>query len=203
DYRSWLIAGFPGGVQGFANALPKGIAAGTLPARTLAAGPAPAPRSTSMASTQGDFFLVAYTSPVLGDGRGGNKPWLQELPDPVTKISWSSWVELHPETAQRLGIDRGDILEVKTAQGTVTAPALPYLGIHKNAIAIPLGQGHRSTAQMASFQPKHHDPANIQWGYGRYARALGVQALDLLPLGTDGAGGLVLTSTKASISKTG
>jgi hypothetical protein len=43
DYRTWLIAGFPGGVQGFANALPKGIAAGTLPARTLAAGPAPCP----------------------------------------------------------------------------------------------------------------------------------------------------------------
>src|SRR4029078_7078249 len=56
---------------------------------------------------------------------------------------------------------------------------------------------------MASFNPKHHDPSNVQWGYGRYARSLGVQALDLLPLGTDGAGGLVLTSTKASISKTG
>ena len=99
------------------------------------------PKSPAIGGTQGDFFLVTYPSPVLGDGRGANKPWLQELPDPVTKICWSSWVEMHPETAQRLGIDRGDILEVKTANGTVRAPAFPYLGIHKDAIAIPLGPG--------------------------------------------------------------
>ena len=55
----------------------------------------------------------------------------------------------------------------------------------------------------ATFDPKSHDPSNVQWGYGRYARYLGVKALDLLPLGTDAAGGLVLTSTKASLSKTG
>jgi len=201
DYRSWLIAGFPGGVQGFANALPKGIAAGTLPARTLAAGPAPAPRSTSMASTQGDFFLVAYTSPVLGDGRGGNKPWLQELPDPVTKISWSSWVEIHPETAHRLGVDRGDVLEVKTAVGTVRAPAFPYLGIHKDAVAIATGRGHRAKAQVADFDPMSHD-GTVQWGYGRYARNVGINALDLLPVGNDAAGGLILTATKATVTKT-
>ena len=206
DYRTWLFGTLPGGDKAIGAALPKGIMAGTLGARTTTVAAAPAaagPKAPAIAGTQGDFFLVTYPSPVLGDGRGANKPWLQELPDPVTKIAWSSWVELHPETAQRLGIDRGDILEVKTAQGSVRAPALPYLGIHKNAIAIPLGQGHRSTAQMASFSPKHHDASNIQWGYGRYARSLGVQALDLLPVGTDGAGGLVLTSTKASISKTG
>jgi len=206
DYRTWLFGTLPGGDKAIGAALPKGIMAGTLGARTTTVAAAPAaaaPKAPAIASTQGDFFLVTYPSPVLGEGRGANKPWLQELPDPVTKIAWSSWVELHPETAERLGIDRGDILEVKTAQGSVRAPAFPYLGIHKNAIAIPLGQGHRSTAQMASFNPKHHDVSDTQWGYGRYARSLGVQPLDLLPVGTDGAGGLVLTSTKASISKTG
>ncbi|MGH9886054.1 MAG: 4Fe-4S dicluster domain-containing protein, partial [bacterium] len=132
-------------------------------------------------------------------------PWLQELPDPVTKICWSSWVELHPETAQRLGIDRGDILEVKTANGTVRAPAYPYLGIHKDAIAIPLGQGHKAGANVGEFHPLKHTPtvANVQWGFGRYARNSGVNAFDLIPVGTDAAGGLSWTATKASISKTG
>jgi len=77
------------------------------------------------------------------------------------------------------------------------------LGIHKNAIAIPLGQGHRAAAQMTAFNPKTHTPSSVQWGYGRYSRDLGVQALDLLPLTTDGAGGLALTVTKASVTKTG
>ena len=203
DYRSWLMAAFPGGVQGFANALPKGIASGTLAARTIAAAPAPTPRATSIASTQGEFYLITYPSPLLGDGRGANKPWLQELPDPVTKVCWSSWVEIHPETAQRLGIDRGDILEVKTATGTVRAPAFPYLGIHKDAIAIPLGQGHRPKAQVANFDPKHHDISQVQWGYGRYARGIGVNAFDLIPVGTHAAGGLIWTATKASMTKTG
>ncbi len=202
DYRSLLIAAFPGGAAALATALPKGIAAGTLPARAPRAviaskGAAPAAAGT------GDFTLVTYPSPLLGDGRGANKPWLQELPDPVTKICWSSWVEIHPETAQRLGIDRGDILEVKTAGGSVRAPAFPYLGIHKDAIAIPTGQGHRSKTQTAKFNPMHHAAGDLQWGYGRYSRDLGINVLDLIPVGTDAAGGLILTATKASISKTG
>src|SRR6185437_16973091 len=48
-----------------------------------------------------------------------------------------------------------------------------------------------------------HRPGDLQWGYGRYSRDLGVNVLDLLPVGTDAAGGAVLTSARASISKTG
>ncbi|MDB4873668.1 MAG: molybdopterin dinucleotide-binding region [Gemmatimonadetes bacterium] len=203
DYRSWFIANFPGGAAGLAAALPKGITSGTIAQRALPPAAAPVATATPMGSTTGDFFLVTYPSPVLGDGRGANKPWLQELPDPVTKICWSSWVEIHPETATRLGIERGDILEVKTATGTVRAPAYPYLGIHKDAIAIPIGQGHAAVKSMALFDPKHHSTGDVQWGYGRYSRDIGVNALDLIPAGTDGAGGLVWTATKASISKTG
>ncbi|MEP6492799.1 MAG: 4Fe-4S dicluster domain-containing protein [bacterium] len=202
DYRGWLIAGFSGGAQALAAALPKGIATGTLAPRVVAAAPTAPAKTTSIATTQGDFFLVTYASSLLGDGRGANKPWLQELPDPVTKICWSSWVEIHPETAQRLGVDRGDILEVKTANGTVRAPAFPYLGIHKDAIAIPFGQGHKASSKMAVFDPMHHDVNAVQWGYGRYARDLGINALDLVPVGTHAAGGFIWTATKASVTKT-
>ncbi len=210
DYRSWLIAGFPGGAAGLGAALPKGIATGTIaggaPASVVARGASPAASvasASNMAGATGDFFLITYPSPLLGDGRGANKPWLQELPDPVTKICWSSWVEIHPETAQRLGIDRGDILEVKTSNGTVRAPAYPYLGVHKDAIAMPSGQGHRSIAKLPMFEPKHHDASQVQWGYGRYARDIGVNVLDLMPTGTNAAGGFAWTATKASLSKTG
>ncbi|HEX3866717.1 MAG TPA: 4Fe-4S dicluster domain-containing protein [Gemmatimonadaceae bacterium] len=202
DYRSMLIAAFPGGAAGLATALPKGILAGALPPRP-ARPAAPARTATASAAGQGDLTLIPFQSALLGDGRGANKPWLQELCDPVTKICWSSWVEIHPETAIRLGVDRGDILEIKTAGGMVRAPAFPFLGIHKDAIAVPMGQGHRSKTQTATFNPMHHNPTDIQWGYGRYARDLGVNVLDLIPVGTDAAGGLILTVSKASVSKTG
>jgi molybdopterin-containing oxidoreductase family iron-sulfur binding subunit len=204
DYRSWLIQRFPGGMSAFTATLVKGVGPGAVATRT-----APSAAVTTLGaaapieSTKGDFYLVVYPSPVLGDGRGANKPWLQELPDPVSKVLWSSWVELHPETAYRLGIDRGDIVEVSTAAGKVRAPAYLYLGIRPDTIALALGQGHSSVAKLDQFEPKHTDPNVVQWGYGRYARNIGVRAHDLLGVTGDAAGGLALVSTRASLSKTG
>ena len=57
---------------------------------------------------QSGLPLMLYPSSRYFDGRGANKPWLQELPDPMTKAVWDSWVELHPQTAARLGIQDGE-----------------------------------------------------------------------------------------------
>jgi anaerobic selenocysteine-containing dehydrogenase/Fe-S-cluster-containing dehydrogenase component len=204
DYRNWLISRFPGGVNAFTATLVKGVGAGTVAARTAPTGaPAAITVPQPIDQTKGDYYLLTYPSPVLGDGRGANKPWLQELPDPVTKVLWSSWVELHPETATRLGIERGDIVEVSTANGKVRAPAYLYLGIRPDTIALALGQGHSAAVKLADFDGKHDDKVPIQWGYGRYARNLGVRAQDLLGAGSDNAGGFALVSTKVTLSKTG
>ncbi len=203
DYRSWLISRFPGGMNAFTAALVKGVANGSVAARTVSsAAPAQTAAAQPIEQTTGDYYLVTYPSPVLGDGRGANKPWLQELPDPVTKVLWSSWVELHPETASKLGIERGDIVEVTTANGKVRAPVYLYLGIRPDTVALALGQGHASVAKLDQFDGKN-DRVPTQWGYGRYARGLGVRAHDLLAGGSDAAGGFALVSTKASIAKTG
>ena len=203
DYRTWLISRFPGGETAFTAALARGMAPGTIAARPASAAAATQMRrAPALQTTQGDFFLVVYPSSTLGTGRGANKPWLLELPDPVQKIVWSSWVELHPDTAARLGIDRGDIVEVKTASGSVRAPAMPFLGVRPDTIAIALGYGHRARGSVPAFDPKAS--ANpVQWGYGRYARGLGINASDLLPAGTDATGQVVLTATRATIAKTG
>jgi molybdopterin-containing oxidoreductase family iron-sulfur binding subunit len=204
DYRSWLIGRFPGGAPAFAAALTKGMANGSAAPRGATGAPtiAAARRAGEIASTSGDVYLVINQSPVLGDGRGANKPWLMELPDPVTKILWTSWVELHPERAEQLGIERGDIVEVKVGNASVRAPAFVYLGIRPDTISISTGHGHRSATELPNFNPKAADRP-IQWGYGRYARGIGVNPLDLVPAGSNAGGGLVLTATKATISKTG
>ena len=91
-YRDMLISRFSGGANGLAAALPRGIAAGTTTAITPRAAAAPVVSQPG----NGDFFLMVYPHPVLGTGDGANKPWLQELPDPVTKIAWQTVAELHP-----------------------------------------------------------------------------------------------------------
>jgi molybdopterin-containing oxidoreductase family iron-sulfur binding subunit len=208
DYRNWLIGRYPGGTSAFTAAVQKGVAAGAVATRAAVPQVAvvPAQAAQPIDLTHGDFYLVTYFSSVLGDGRGANKPWLQELPDPVSKVLWSSWVEIHPQAAAKLGIERGDIVEVTTPGGKVRAPAYLYLGIRPDTIALAIGQGHSSVAKLDPFEPKNYDVkniTNIQWGYGRYARGLGVRAHDLLAPRTDLAGGLTLVSTKASLIKTG
>ncbi len=196
DYRSWLIARVPGNTATRSTMFAKGLGSGNITRREM---PAPsATQSATAAAATGDYFLVTYPSPTLGDGRGANKPWLQELPDPVTKVLWSSWVELHPETAAKLHVERGDVLEVTTSAGTVRAPALPYLGIRPDTVAIALGQGHSSPSQ-----PTYHDgkDTSVQWGYGRYSRSVGINANALLSGATNSGGGSIATG-KCSVTKT-
>jgi molybdopterin-containing oxidoreductase family iron-sulfur binding subunit len=202
DYRSWLMSRFPGGMNAFTAALQKGVASGSMAPRASAGAPTELKMPQPIGATQGDYFLVTYHSPVHGDGRGANKPWLQELPDPVTKVLWSSWVEIHPETANKLGIERGDIVEVKTLSGTMRAPAFLYLGIRTDTIALAIGQGHSSVTKLDDHDGKNYKVIPTQWGYGRYARNIGVRAHDLLVPGSNMAGGFVLTSTKATLTKT-
>jgi molybdopterin-containing oxidoreductase family iron-sulfur binding subunit len=178
DYRTWYISKFPGGGAAFTKALtqPSVSASPLVPttSKTLSTTAAPA------AAGQGDFFVHVSYSPTLGDGAGANKPWLQELPDPVTKICWQSWVEVHPSTAKKLGIKEGTHLTVETAAGKITAPAYIYMGVRPDTVGVSLGQGHTA--------------------YGRFAQNIGVNAYDLVPAGFDAAGGLIIGGLKGKVT---
>ncbi|HEX5386307.1 MAG TPA: molybdopterin-dependent oxidoreductase [Gemmatimonadales bacterium] len=113
----------------------------------------------------GDFYLVPGVSPLLYDGRGTNKPWLLENPDPVTKLTWNSWIEIHPTTARQLDIRNGEFLRLRTPQGAVEAPVLLYPGVHPRVLSTPFGFGHTA--------------------YGAYASGRGINVLDLVPAAPD------------------
>ena len=105
-------------------------------------------------------LLVAVPSIALHDGRGANKPWLQELPDPVSKITWHAWVEVHPETAAKWQVVSGDVVLLKSPFGAVRAPVWVSPGIRPGVLAVPTGQGHKA--------------------YGRYAKDRSFNAFELL-----------------------
>jgi len=104
--------------------------------------------------------LIVFPSIGLHDGRGANKPWLQELPDPVSKITWHAWVEVHPETAARWRLTNGDIVLLTSAHGAVRAPVWLTPGVRPDVLAVPTGQGHTA--------------------YGRYAQGRSFNAFELL-----------------------
>ncbi|MDH3222142.1 MAG: 4Fe-4S dicluster domain-containing protein [Gemmatimonadota bacterium] len=132
----------------------------------------------------GDLTLLVYPSSRFGDGTQANRPWLQELPDPVTKLMWHSWVEIHPDTAESLGVRTGDVVRVTTDHGEVEVPAWIYPGIRPDVVAIAMGGGHTA--------------------YGRFANGNGVNPMVLLPaVQDDASGAMALVSTQATLTPTG
>jgi len=132
---------------------------------------------------EGEFILFPFLSPILGDGSGANKPWLQETPDPTTTVMWNSWVEINPDTADELGLQDDDVIRLNSPYGIIEAVVYRYPAIRPDVIAIPFGQGHTA--------------------YGRYAEKRGANPAYLLGLHLNGSYDLTFASTRVSIEKTG
>jgi len=135
------------------------------PAPPPAAASTPAPGAiVSTASFDGDaqqypFFFLPYASSQFRDGSAAHLPWLQEMPDPLTSAMWSSWVEINPATAERLGIAEHDVVEITSSQGSVRAPAVMFPGIAPDMVAMLVGQGHSTFTRYASG--RGDNPASI------------------------------------------
>ena len=126
--------------------------------------------------------VVVFPHPVLHDGRGANKPWLQELPDPVSKIAWHSWVEVHPDTAARWGLATGDFLVLTSDFGSQKFPAWITPSVRPDTLAVPTGQGHTA--------------------FGRYAQDRSANAFELLDRKANAYGGRTF-AVSATATKTG
>ena len=102
--------------------------------------------TTTIPATGKDVELVVYAAPVMGTGSMANNPWIQETPDPITKLTWGHAVLVSMQKAQELGFET---IEVRTSQAKITVNGTPYTlpviiqpGMPANTIAISLGYGH-------------------------------------------------------------
>src|SRR5262245_18696900 len=100
--------------------------------------------------SQYGFLLLPYPSIAFLDGSLAHLPLLQELPDPMTSGMWSSWVEINTQTAERLGIRQGDLVEITSSQGSIRVAAFPSPGVAPDVVAIPVGQGHENYTRYAT-----------------------------------------------------
>lgn len=131
---------------------------GMLPAAlTIPAAPAAQTRPIAFTEPQFDgdaaqfpLHFLPYASSAFLDGSLAHVPWLQEMPDPMTSAMWSSWIEINPATAAKLGVRDGDIVEVASSQGTLRTAAIVSPGIAPDLVAMPAGQGHRMFTRYAS-----------------------------------------------------
>ncbi len=99
------------------------------------------------------------------DGRGANRSWLSEIPNPITQVAWQTTAWVHPETMQANGWRDGEQVRMASGKGEIQVPVEGYEGLHPQAMVIPMGLGHA--------------------GYGRYARDRGTNPVKLMDPGVD------------------
>jgi molybdopterin-containing oxidoreductase family iron-sulfur binding subunit len=98
----------------------------------------------------GKFELALYQKIGIGDGRHANNPFLQELPDPISKATWGNYVCLSPKTGAELGLADSDLATVAAGGVTVTLPVVLSPGLHDGAVALAVGYGRKGAGRLAA-----------------------------------------------------
>ncbi len=101
-------------------------------------------------SGSGDYYLLPFAHNSLLDGRNAHLPWMQAVPDPITTITWQTWVEINHRRAAELNLREGDVVRIESADGYITALVYPNPALPPSVVAVPLGQGRHSGSQYVS-----------------------------------------------------
>jgi molybdopterin-containing oxidoreductase family iron-sulfur binding subunit len=89
-----------------------------------------------------DEVEVCFTpDPTVYDGRFANNAWLQECPDPVTKLTWDNAAIISLAMAKRLSLDTGDMVRIEVGGRSLEIPIYILPGCADNSITLPLGYG--------------------------------------------------------------
>ncbi len=196
------------GLQGrdFDAVLAKGLISG--PAAPLAVVPDLAGcgqvLATLKAGEPAEYEVVFVPCAKMLDGRYANNAWLQELPEPITKIAWDNAALVSMATARKLGaahrrsngIDETDVLMVKVGGVVAELPVWPVPGIADGVVVLALGYGRKVVGHVGRGE-KGSEVANYPINNGITADTVGV---NVYPLRCSGS----LFSAKAdSVAKTG
>ncbi len=101
------------------------------------------------------FAVMLTESYALGDGAFANNGWLQELPHPVSKVTWDNYASVSPATAKKLNLNTGDVVKISTENRSIKIPVFIQPGSSDNTITIEVGYG-RSKAGVVGSNVGHN-----------------------------------------------
>ncbi|NOZ94165.1 MAG: 4Fe-4S dicluster domain-containing protein [Acidobacteria bacterium] len=121
-----------------------------------------APGAADSTAEPRGYELVLYPSVAQGSGRQALNPWLHELPDPITKVTWDNVASLAPADARALGVRQGDVvrLKISSADNRAAAVELPVFvqpGQAEGTVAVALGYGRLGTQRFSTIGPEWID----------------------------------------------
>lgn len=117
-------------------------------------------KAASMATSMkgGQFELTVYEKISMGNGNQSNNPWLLELPDPISKVTWDNYITMSIPDVKALGLNEmlrqdidGSIVDVTVNGVKVTVPVFPQPGQAPGTIGLAVGYGRTAEALKAAF----------------------------------------------------
>jgi molybdopterin-containing oxidoreductase family iron-sulfur binding subunit len=97
-----------------------------------------------------NFEVIFYRDSKVDDGRYANNGWMQELPDPVTKITWDNAVLVSRKTARELGVANGDVVEISLNGKKVSGPIWTQPGMADYSLGLALGYGRERAGRVGT-----------------------------------------------------
>ncbi|RBQ10377.1 TAT-variant-translocated molybdopterin oxidoreductase [Pedobacter miscanthi] len=115
--------------------------------------------SKALAKGGDQLELQVYENVPMRDGKNANNAFLQELPDPVSKVTWDNFVALAPKTAEKFKVKEFDVVTVKGANGySVDLPVLIQPGQAQGTASIALGYGRTKVGKAGDNVGKNAFP---------------------------------------------
>ncbi len=98
----------------------------------------------------GGLSVVLYEKVSLRDGAHANNPWLHELPDPITKITWDNYAQVSPSYAEKMGLEEGQIVRVSRGETSIEIPVHIQPGHHDDCVSVALGYGRTKAGKAGN-----------------------------------------------------
>ncbi len=108
--------------------------------------------------SEGKWELQVFQSPAMRDGKRANNPWLQELPDPVSKVTWDNFAALAPADVKKLGLEDGDIIKLEANGYSIEIPVLSQPGQCQGTVSVAVGYGRTKVGPVGDNVGKNAFP---------------------------------------------
>lgn len=100
--------------------------------------------------TSGFTLMLSNNYTIMANGKFANNGWLQELPHPVTKVTWDNYAMMSPNTASELNMDFDDLINIQVGKDKLTLPVYLQPGMSEKLIVVELGYGRTRAGEIGN-----------------------------------------------------
>ncbi|MDB5134852.1 MAG: 4Fe-4S dicluster protein [Mucilaginibacter sp.] len=115
-------------------------------------------QSSQMEASGDKLEVQLYQTVAIRDGKRANNPWLQEMPDPVSKVTWDNFAAMSPTDMKKLGHVQGDVITIEANGYSIALPILSQPGQAQGTTSIALGYGRTQSGPVGDGVGKNAFP---------------------------------------------